>query len=38
MRYKIESYLVTRIQKMKTDNLVKIGNHNQRKTQNYYNK
>ena len=32
------SYMVARMQKMKADNLVGIGNHNQRKTQNHSNK
>ena len=30
--------MVARMQKMKADNLVGIGNHNQRKTQNHSNK
>lgn len=32
------SYMVARMQKMKADNLVGIGNHNQRKTDNHSNK
>lgn len=32
------SYMVARMQKMKADNLVGIGNHNQRKTKNHSNK
>lgn len=32
------SYIVARMQKMKADNLVGIGNHNQRKTENHSNK
>ena len=32
------SYMVARMQKMKADNLVGIGNHNQRKTENHSNK
>jgi len=32
------SYMVARMQKMKADNLVGVGNHNQRKTKNHSNK
>ncbi|PJH69118.1 hypothetical protein CVR96_28005, partial [Salmonella enterica subsp. enterica serovar Typhimurium] len=31
------SYVVARMQKMKADNLVGIGNHNQRRTKNHSN-
>ena len=32
------SYLVARMQKMKAPNLIGLGNHNQRKTDNHSNK
>lgn len=34
----MKSYLVARMQKMKSVNLVGIGNHNQRLTENHSNK